>query len=185
MARPIRPVGAKTSTRTRIEKMITSVQRTAINWPPSALDQPDDEAADHRAGDAADAAQHRRGEGPQPGRVADDEAGVVVVEAEDQRRRAGQRRAEEKRGHDRPGRHRRPSSAPLRRPAPSPASPCRAGCVARTDAAPASAPAATPQISTSRSSRPRRPNCQRTAGIGLGKFYEPAPTVSRMMLNRM
>src|SRR6516162_169590 len=41
-----------------------------------ALDQPDDEAADHRAGDAADAAEHGRREGPQAGRIADDETGV-------------------------------------------------------------------------------------------------------------
>src|SRR5690348_11112965 len=32
--RPSRPFGRKTSTRIRIEKMITSVQRVAINWPP-------------------------------------------------------------------------------------------------------------------------------------------------------
>ena len=82
--------------------MITSVQRTAINCPPRTLDQPDHEAADHRAADAADAAQHRRGERPQAGSVADDEAGEIVVEAKDQCRRTRQRRAEEKRGHDHP-----------------------------------------------------------------------------------
>ena len=99
---PNSPVGAKTSTSTRIEKMITSVQRTAKTWPPRLSIEADDDAADHRPGDAADAAQHRGGEGPQPGGIADDEAGEVVVEAEDQRRRAGQRRAEKERGDDDP-----------------------------------------------------------------------------------
>src|SRR5260370_10484030 len=65
-----------------------------------ALDEADQDAADHRAGDAADAAQDRGAEGAQPRRVADDEAREVVVEAEDQRRRAGQGRAEKERGDD-------------------------------------------------------------------------------------
>src|SRR5579884_4493507 len=50
------------------------------------LDQSDQDAADHGAGDAADAAEDGRRERPQPGRVADDKARIVVIEAEDQRR---------------------------------------------------------------------------------------------------
>ena len=66
-ARPNRPVGAKTRTSTRIEKMITSVQRGGDELAAQRLDQADQDAADHRAGDAADAAEHRGGERPQPG----------------------------------------------------------------------------------------------------------------------
>src|ERR1041385_2214243 len=44
-----------------------------------ALDEPDQNAADHRAGDAADAAEHGRRERPEAGRIADDEAGEVVI----------------------------------------------------------------------------------------------------------
>src|SRR5436853_502903 len=61
-----------------------------------ALDEADQYAADHRAGDAADAAQHRGGERPQTRGIADDEAGEIVVETEDQCGRPGQRRAEKK-----------------------------------------------------------------------------------------
>src|ERR1700733_3335143 len=62
------------------------------------LDQADQDAADHGPGDAADAAEHGGGEGSKAGAVADDEARVVVIEAENERRRTGQRRAEKKRG---------------------------------------------------------------------------------------
>src|ERR1700704_5742283 len=48
------------------------------------LDEPDQDAAEHGARDVADPAEHRRGERPQARRVADDEAGIVVIEAEDQ-----------------------------------------------------------------------------------------------------
>ena len=82
--------------------MITSVQRTAMNWPPIDLDQPDQDAADHGARHVADPAQHRGGEGPQAGGVADDEARIVVVEAEDQAGRAGERRAEKEGDDDDP-----------------------------------------------------------------------------------
>src|SRR6516164_10382537 len=61
------------------------------------LDQPDQDASNHGARHAADAAEHRGGKGPQSRCVADDEARVVVIEAEDQRRRPGQRRPEKKR----------------------------------------------------------------------------------------
>src|ERR1700722_1570948 len=57
------------------------------------FDQADQDAADHRPGNAADAAQHGGGEGPQAHGIADDEAGEIVVEPEDQGSRAGQRRA--------------------------------------------------------------------------------------------
>ena len=82
--------------------MITSVQRTAMILAAERFDQPDQHAAQHRARDVADAAEHRRGEGAQPGGVADDEARVVVVEAEDQPGRAGERRAEEEGDDDDP-----------------------------------------------------------------------------------
>src|SRR5579871_1019970 len=42
------------------------------------LDEPDDDAAQHGARNAADAAQNRRREGPEACRVADDVAGEVV-----------------------------------------------------------------------------------------------------------
>src|SRR5882757_1540406 len=48
------------------------------------LDEPDQDAAEHGARDVADPAEHRRGERPQARRVADDEAGIVVIETEDQ-----------------------------------------------------------------------------------------------------
>ena len=41
------------------------------------------------------------------------------------------------------------------------------------------------QISTSRNCNVAPPTSQRTTGIGLGKFIEPAPAVSRITLNRM
>src|SRR5579875_293338 len=40
LARPKRPFGAKTRMNTRIEKMMTSVQRTARSWPPSVSMSP-------------------------------------------------------------------------------------------------------------------------------------------------
>src|SRR6202048_3137772 len=43
------------------------------------LDQSDQDAAEHGARDVADPAEHRRGERPQARRVADDEAGIVVI----------------------------------------------------------------------------------------------------------
>src|SRR5437660_3958957 len=46
---------------------------------PEALDKADQHTTDHRTSDAADTTQHRRGECPQPRRVADDEAGEIVV----------------------------------------------------------------------------------------------------------
>ena len=64
------------------------------------FDEADENAAEHGARDVADAAEDRRGEGAQARGVADDEAGVVVIEAEDEPGRAGQRRAEEESGDD-------------------------------------------------------------------------------------
>ena len=58
--------------------------------PAQGLDQPDEDAAQHRAGDAANAAWDRRGKGPQARAIANEKARVVVVESEDQRRGAGQ-----------------------------------------------------------------------------------------------
>src|SRR5204862_6415037 len=59
------------------------------------FDEPDGNAPDHGARDAADAAEDRRGEGPEAGGVTDNVAREVVIEAEDQARGAGQGRAEE------------------------------------------------------------------------------------------
>src|SRR5271166_669663 len=53
------------------------------------FDQPDQYAAHHRAGDAADATQHGRREGSQPGGVADQETGEIVIETKDQPGGAG------------------------------------------------------------------------------------------------
>ena len=80
--------------------MITSVQAVGDELAAHRLDQADDHAAQHRARHVADAAQHGRGEGAQSGGEADDEAGEVIVQAEDQPAGAGQRRAEEERHHD-------------------------------------------------------------------------------------
>src|SRR5438552_4353541 len=44
-----------------------------------ALDEADQHTTDHRTSDAADTAQHRRGERAQPRRVANNEAGEIVV----------------------------------------------------------------------------------------------------------
>src|SRR6185437_7299237 len=55
-----------------------------------AFDESDQDAADHRADDVADAAEHRGGKGAEPRRIADDEAGEVVVEAEDEAGGAGE-----------------------------------------------------------------------------------------------
>ena len=165
--RPNKPDGLNTSTSTRIEKMITSVQAPAI-WPPSASIRPMMHAAHHRAGHVADAAQHRGGEGAQAGGEADDEAGEVVVQAEDQPARAGQRRAEEERHHDdlvhlhahharrfgilRGGAHRLADPAFLHEQ------------VQRRPSAPAPRPRSAPRAG--RAPRRRCANC--TGGIGLG-----------------
>src|SRR5262245_56799876 len=45
------------------------------------LDEPDEDPAHDGARDAADAAEHRRGEGAEPRRVADVEGGEAVIEA--------------------------------------------------------------------------------------------------------
>ena len=92
-ARPKSPVGRNTSTRTRIEKMITSVQRTCEVLAAERFDEADHHAAEHGARDVADAAEHRGGEGPQARRVADQVARIVVIEPEDQTGRSSQRRA--------------------------------------------------------------------------------------------
>ena len=165
--RPNRPAGLNTSTSTRIEKMITSVQAPAI-LAAHRLDQADDHAAHHRAGHVADAAQHRGGEGAQPGGEADDEAGEVVVQAEDQPARAGQRRAEEE-GHHHDLVHLHAHHARgFRRPARWRASPCRCGFSARTSTAPTISTSATTQISTTRMSSTAPPMCKRTARHRVG-----------------
>src|SRR5258708_13852718 len=64
------------------------------------FNEPDQDAAQHGAGDVADPAQHRRREGSEACRIADDEAGVVVVETEDHAGGARERGAQEERRHD-------------------------------------------------------------------------------------
>src|SRR5215472_3749457 len=59
------------------------------------FDKADQNSAEHGTRDVADAPQHRRGEGAKPRGVADDEARVIVVEAEDQARCARERRTQE------------------------------------------------------------------------------------------
>ena len=101
-ARPRSPVGRNTSTSTRIEKMITSVQRTARYWPPSdsmsPISTPPSMAPGRLPMPPSTAAVNAR----RPGGVADDEARIVVVEPEDQAGGAGQRRAEEEGDDDHP-----------------------------------------------------------------------------------
>ena len=67
---PSRPSGRKTRIRIRIEKTIDSVQSEpgACQVRPSlkAWMQPDQDRAEHGAGQVADAAEHRRGERDQP-----------------------------------------------------------------------------------------------------------------------
>src|SRR5215469_17885925 len=65
-----------------------------------SFDQSDQQTAEHRPRDAADAAQHRRRKRTQPRRIADDEARVIVIEAKDQRRGPSQRRSKEERRDD-------------------------------------------------------------------------------------
>src|SRR5207249_6121963 len=64
------------------------------------FDEPDHDAPDHGARDAADAPENRRGEGLEAGGVTDHIPREVVIEAEDQAGAAGQGRAEEERDHD-------------------------------------------------------------------------------------
>src|SRR5579883_1586080 len=68
--------------------------------PSHRLDETDHEPPDHRAGDVTDAAEHRRGTRAQAGRVPDDEARVIVVQAEDQAGRSRERGADEECQHD-------------------------------------------------------------------------------------
>ena len=65
------------------------------------LDDPDDQPADHRALEVADAAHDRGGEGDQAGGEALVELDGAVVERVDQARRAGQQAAEQERQPDR------------------------------------------------------------------------------------
>ena len=60
-----------------------------------ALDDAEHEPAEHGAPDVADAAEHRRGERLEPGRVAHDEVDLRVIEADQHAGRAAERRAEE------------------------------------------------------------------------------------------
>src|SRR5262245_56079447 len=66
------------------------------------LDEPDDDTAEHRTGNAADAAEHGCGKSPKAGRIADTVVGVVIVEPEDQAGRTGKSRTDKKRHHYHP-----------------------------------------------------------------------------------
>ncbi len=65
------------------------------------LDHPDDEAADHRAPEVADAAHDRRGKRDQASREALVEADRPVVKRVDESSRAGHQAAEQERQLDR------------------------------------------------------------------------------------
>src|SRR5262249_35522337 len=63
------------------------------------FDQSDRHASEHRSGNVTDAAKHRGREGAQAGGIADDEARVVVVQAEDQAGSASKRGTYEEGDH--------------------------------------------------------------------------------------
>ena len=156
-----------------------------MNWPPSDSISPIDDAAQHGARDVADAAQHRGGEGPQPCGVADDEAGEVVVEPEDQPGRTGQRGAEEEGDHDDPvdldAHHARRLlvlGGRLHRLA-------HLGVPHEEVQSAHQDEGDDPDQHLAQSGAPRRRSASVSLGIGFGKFFESAPTVSRMTLNRM
>jgi len=100
---PSKPVGRNTITRMRMVKTTVSPQFLAeANALVEALDESDEDTAEHRAGQAADAAQHGRGERDQ----AELEAQVVHGGPDDllvqQAGRAGEATAEGERERDDP-----------------------------------------------------------------------------------
>ena len=105
---PSSPSGRKTRVMIRTRERDDVLEGRIDEGDGEALDNAEEQPAEHRAPDVADAAEHRRGECLEPGRVAHDEVDLRIIEADQYAGRAAERRAEEEGGADNLADTRRP-----------------------------------------------------------------------------